>query len=78
MDRNERARLEAHAELWDLLGRDTLGTRITGTLIRKGEASTVEELRSLTEFGREYVQDIPGIGPAATDRIWERLGLRKA
>jgi hypothetical protein len=78
MDRKERARLEAHAELWDLLGRDTLGTRITGMLVRKGEALTVEELRSLTELGREYVQDIPGIGPDSVDRIWERLGLREA
>jgi hypothetical protein len=76
MYRSDRELLEGHAELWDFLGRDTLGTRVTAALIRKHEAETVEELRGLADAGRAYVEDIPGIGPAAVNRIWERLGLQ--
>lgn len=32
----ERERLEAYSELWDFLGRDTLGERITWLLVHEG------------------------------------------
>lgn len=65
--------MEAYAELWDFLGRDALGTRITDILIRKGGVKTVEELRELVSKGRMYVLDLPGIGSKSVGRIWERV-----
>lgn len=77
MHRSDRELLTSHTELWDFLGRDELGTRITGILIRKREATTVEELRHTASLPG-YLEDIPGIGPSSVERIRERLGLDKA
>ena len=79
----ERERLEAYSELWDFLGRDALGTRITKALVREGwvhlpgdsaDVSTVEGLRAayVDEHGRDYLADIRGIGVTAMARIAER------
>lgn len=79
----ERARYDAAAELWDLLGRDPLGTRITGVLMRH-DITTPDRLReAFTEPGPKEggdafgpgvdIDEIPGLGSAALARIRDRL-----
>lgn len=68
----DRETLKSCTELWDFLGNDTLGTRITMALIRKHECYAVEELRNLAA-SPGYLEDIPGIGPLSLARIKERL-----
>lgn len=80
--REQQELLNANAELWDLLGRDPFGTRVTLTLLRIGIATPealatgVEEMDSPSD---EYVwesvtlDDAKGLGPVAMARIRERL-----
>lgn len=58
-------------ELWDLIGRDLLGTRITRILLREG-IYTPEVLR---RYPFEDIVEMYGIGPDSIARIKERTGI---
>lgn len=72
--------LNSCTELWDLLGHDGLGTRITMTLAARYNITTLESLRHHAET-RHPLHDTPlieqlwGIGPVALARIRERLSI---
>lgn len=70
--------LDSCTELWDLLGRDALATRITMTLAARYNIKTLESLRHHTEtkhplHDTTLIEQLWGIGPVALARIRERL-----
>lgn len=71
--------LDSCTELWDLLGHDELGTRVTMTLAAKHRITTPESLRHHAEtmhplHNVPLIEEMWGIGPVALARIRERLG----
>lgn len=71
--------LDSCPELWDLLGHDAFGTRVTMTLAARHRITTPESLRYHAETEHflhkvPLIEELWGIGPVALARIRERLG----
>ena len=71
--------LDSCSQLWDLLGHDELGTRVTMTLAAKHRITTPKSLRHHVETKHvlhnvPLIEELWGIGPVALARIRERLG----